>query len=302
MALYQTGSLVEAIDETRRLLLAGSMEERNKLAGDIVGLQNSATFIYDLGSIDKGAKISVDLEDMYVWGKSSQTATVERAQFGSVLQDHDAGSTVYVNPKFSNFDIFEAFNQELHALSSPANGLFGVQDYVLDYNPSITGYNFEIDVIDIFEVRYSVPGPSLDWPLSQDWEYTRHAGDDFVSDNALFVRDAYPNRPILVKAKIGFTRLLADNNTYFASSGLPESCWDILILGAAWRLASVREIRRNFDEVQGDTRRANEVPPGANLGGARELGRLRQLRINEEAARLNQQYPIHSPRYPFAVG
>lgn len=296
-------TLANLINDTRRLLLTGSVEERNQLSAPMSTVDTTATLTHNLGSIDRGAKLSIALEDMYVWGKSSQVATVARAEFGSVVSAHATGDVVYVNAKFSNYEIYDAVNKELAALSSPVNGLFCLQDYVLDYNPVITGYDFPYtNIIDIYQVRYTTPGPSQDWTISQDWEYTRHSGDDFASDNALFIRDAYPNQQVVVKAKVGFTSLSPDMNAVISDTGLPDTCNDILSLGAAWRLTSPREVRRNFTEVQGDTRRANEVPPGAQLGGSRELGRLRQQRINEEAARLSQQYPARSPRYPFAIG
>lgn len=295
-------TVLDIINDTRRLLLSGSVEERNQLAVSLTGFQTTLTFTHDMGAIDRGAKLSIDLEDMYVWSKSSQTAEVARAEFSSAYEDHAAGAMVYVNPKFSNFEIFDAMNRELAALSAPTNGLFRVEDYVLTYNPIISGYDFPHSVLDIYQVRYTDPGPSQDWVISQDWEFTRHAGDDFTSDNALFIRDAYPHQNVVVKVKLPFSQLVTSMSTQISESGLPESCYDILALGAAWRLTSPREIRRNFNEVQGDTRRANEVPPGSQLGGSRELERRRQQRINEEAARLSQQYPSRSPRFPFTVG
>lgn len=295
-------TLQDLINDTRRELMTGGLEERNQLANSISESDTTLTLTYDLGAIDRGAKLSIELEDMYVWGKSSQVATVSRGQFGSVVSSHSAGDIVFVNPKFSNYEIYDAVNKELLALSSPANGLFAVQDYVLTFNPVVQGYDFPYPILDVYQVRYTIPGPGQEWWISQDWEFTRHAGDEFGSDNALFVRDAFPNQQVLVKAKTGFNTIPASLSADIADTGLPVSCYDILTLGAAWRLTSPREIRRNFNEVQGDTRRANEVPPGAQLGGARELGRIRQQRINEEAARLSQQYPSYSPRFPFTVG
>lgn len=295
-------TLYDVIADVRRLLLSGIPEERNKLSSGLTGSGTSASLLYPLGSIDRGTKLSLALEDMYVWSKDSQTVTLERAIDGSVLSDHSAGDIVYVNPRFSNYEIFDALNKELLALSSPANGLFGVQDYELTYNPIIQGYDFPYPVLDIYQVRYTIPGPSREWWISQNWEYTRHSGDEFGSDNALFIRDAFPNQAVVVKTKVAFNTFPASLTADIADTLLPESCYDILSLGAAVALSSPREIRRNFTETQGDTRRANEVPPGANLGGARELARQRQQRINEEAARLSQQYPSHSPRFPFVVG
>lgn len=292
----------DIIEETRRLLFTGGVEERNKLANLLPTAATSASFTYSMGSIDRGAKLSIDLEDIYVWDKSSQTATIDRGQFGSVAADHSAGSIAYVNPKFSNWEIFKAVNTELVSLSSPANGLFTVTDYPLTFNPVIQGYDFPYPVLDIYQVRYTTPGPTQDWYISQDWEFTNNSGADFASDQAIFIRDAYPNQPVIVKVKSAFTQLTANLATDISTSGLPSTAYDILSIGAAYRLTLPREVRRNFDEVQGDTRRAQEVPPGANLGGSRELARLRQERIKEEASRLSVKYPAHSPRYPFVVG
>jgi hypothetical protein len=292
----------DAIEETRRLLFTGGIEERNKLASAVTSGNDTLEFVYDLGSIDRGAKLSVNLEDMYVWSKTSQTATVDRGQFGTYADDHGSESVVHVNPKFSNYEIFKAINHEIASLSSPVNGLYRVIDYMIDYSPVTPGYDFPFEVLDIYQVRYRTPGPNNSWYISQNWEFTNNAGDDFASGKALFIHDAYPFHDVLVKVKTPFEQLPSSLSVDISATGLPETAYDVLPLGAAYRLTSTREIRRNFDEVQGDTRRAQEVPPGANLGGARELGRLRDQRIREESARLSLQYPTYSPRYPFAVG
>ena len=52
-----------------------------------------------------------------------------------------------------------------------------------------------------------------------------------------------------------------------------------------------REIKRNFTESQGDTRRAGEVAPGAVMQSSRNLQILRQQRITAESARLDALYP-----------
>ncbi len=296
--------LSELIDETHRLLLTGSREERNRTAAALTNSATSITMAYPLGSIQRGSKLSINLEDLYVWGASSLTVSpVDRGQFGSAAVSHAAFSTVFVNPKFSSFEVYNAINQELDALSSPALGLFRVSTTELTYNPAISGYALAgTNILGVHEVRYQIPGPSREYPISQDWELTRDMSDEFTPNTVLFVRDAFPGRTVLVKAKLPFVRLPAVLSTDLSTTFLPATALDILSIGAAWRLTSPREIRRNFDEVQGDTRRSEEVPPGANLGGARELGRLRLQRINEEVSRLNSLYPSRSPRYPFAVG
>lgn len=290
------------ISQTRRLLFSGAVEERNQLAEALNTSSETLLVRHEIGSIDRGAKISVNLEDMYVWSKSSQTVTVERAQFGSSISAHAIYDTIYVNPKFSPFEILTAINTELVSLSSPANGLYTVANYELTYNPIIQGYDFPHTVLDIYDVRYGIPGPTQEWFPSASWEFVHNAGSDFASGNALFVRDAFPNQLINVTAKLALSQLPASLTANTTSYSIPDEFLDILSIGAAYRLTSPREVRRNFDEVQGDTRRAQEVPPGSQLGGSRELLRLRQERIREESSRLSIKYPSRSPRYPFMVG
>lgn len=290
------------LSQTRRLLFTGSVEERNQLTDAITSSSPTLNVLHDIGSIDRGAKISINLEDMYVWSKSSQTVSVARGQFGSTASAHTANDTIYVNPKFSPYELFTAINTELVSLSSPANGLFIAASYELSYNPVIQGYDFPFTVLDIIDIRYTTPGPTQEWFPSSSWEFVRSAGSDFPSTTALFVRDAYPNQPINIVAKLALPQLPLSLTANTSTYAIPDEFLDILSIGAAYRLTSPREVRRNFDEVQGDTRRANEVPPGSQLGGSRELLRLRQERIREEASRLSIKYPARSPRYPFPVG
>jgi hypothetical protein len=66
---------------------------------------------------------------------------------------------------------------------------------------------------------------------------------------------------------------------------------DILSLGAAVRLMAPLEPARNYLGVQGDSKRAEEVPPGAADRSVRALLALRDHRVRAEAVRLRQQYP-----------
>ena len=73
---------------------------------------------------------------------------------------------------------------------------------------------------------------------------------------------------------------------------MPQSCEDILEMGVLLRMMNGREIKRNFIESQGDTRRSDEVPAGSTRDSLTNIQRLRRERIVAEAARLKQQYPL----------
>jgi hypothetical protein len=57
-----------------------------------------------------------------------------------------------------------------------------------------------------------------------------------------------------------------------------------------------REIKRNFVESQGDTRRPEEVVSGAITNSVSNLKALRRDRIIAEAARLARAYPTFLTR------
>lgn len=291
----------ELIEETRRLIFAGQREERNKLAISIFSGATGLTLTYPISQITRGTKLSIELEDIYVWDAAGTSVTaMDRGQWGSTPINHSAGAVIHVNPKFSNWEIFNALNDELNSLSSPANGLYRVSTTELVYNPVISGYAYSsTDLLSVLEVRYGVPGPSREFLLSSDWEFSSDLSDEFAGSSAIFVRDAIVGQPVLIKGKFSFTPLTPFLTTDSATTGLPPTAYDILPMGAAWRLTAGLESARNFSTSQGDTRRSAEVPPGANLGGSREWGRLREIRIREEASRLNAKYPARSPRFPY---
>lgn len=277
-------------------LLTGTREQRNKLAGSVTSSDASLALDKPVNYIQPGTRLSVDFEDLYVWSISSQQASVERGQFGTTAASHSIGAMVYVNPRFSDAQILRSINDELKALSSPANGLFRIRTSDFDYSPSVEGYNLNLtDPISVYQVRYRSIGPEIDWvtiPRSQ-WEFIRNAPTvDFTNAYALFVRGyADSGQTIRVFYRSGFTALAASGDDIQSVSGLQAEANDVLGLGAAIRLCAGREIHRNFDEVQGETRRADEVPPGSNLQALRGLLAQYDTRRKQEASRLARLYP-----------
>jgi L-lactate utilization protein LutB len=94
-----------------------------------------------------------------------------------------------------------------------------------------------------------------------------------------------------VTYKSPFTRASTEASDMQSACFLPITCEDIVEVGIALRMMSAREIKRNFTESQSDTRRAEEVPPGAISNSVSQLTLLRRNRITAEAARLKAQYP-----------
>lgn len=289
----------QLITRTQRQLLSGLVEERNKLASSVSATATSVVLTYEVGGIRSGAVIEVDAEQMYVWAvvESTKTATVERGFNGTTATMHSADAVVTVNPRFPRSQILESLNDELSDLSSPMNGLFQVKVLDIEYNPSNrqTDLPAIADIIDIIEARYRYR--SNDHKKINNLRLIRDLPTkDFGSSMALQIDSDIPASDVRLTYKAPFTRLSNENDDLQAISGFPQSAEDILVIGSQIRLMSPREIKRNFTESQGDTRRSDEVPVGAVSNSITNLLRLRRDRITAEASKLARKYPTFLQR------
>lgn len=289
----------QIIDRTRRQLLSGVVEERNKLAATINVSATSLTLSYDLAGARSGAVIEIGSEQMYIWDASdgSKSLTVERGYNGTTPASHTSGSVITINPRFPRAHVLEAINDELADLSSPAHGLFRVVNIDEKYNGSDRQFPIRVtpDIIDLIEVRWR--NMSDDYRLVNGVKLLRNLPTkDFNTGVALQIDSDIPNCDLRVVCKVPFNKVNSEADDLQINCGFPMSAEDIVIMGAQIRLMSSREIKRNFTESQGDTRRSDEVPPGAVGNSVTNLLRLRRDRITAEAAKLNRQYPTFLSR------
>lgn len=288
-----TGTVV--INRTLRQLLSGVVEQKNKLAANISATATTLTVLYDLDGLRKGSVFEIDSELFYVWEATAgtKTLTVERGWNGSTPATHASGAIITTSPRFPRSQLLEALNDELKDLSSPVNGLYQVKYFDFDYNGSDDIINLPpvLNIIDLIGVHVRVTGDNYEWVrkvrLLRDLPT-----DDFSSGFGLKFENGIRSGRLRIVYKAPFTVLSNETQNLTNQSGLPESCEDIINMGIQIRLMAPREIKRNFTESQGDTRRADEVPAGAVAGSVQNLIRMRRDRIIAESARLKRQYPI----------
>jgi len=292
----------DIVEEILRLFLSGQREELNKLSSTAGASATELSFQYDLGSIRNGSQVEIDLESYYVWDvdQTSKVATVQPAINGSKTAVHSTGSLVHVNPKLLRASIFDAINAEIRSLSSPIKGLYSVVGLDFTYSSPTIMYDLADtkDVIDVLQVTTEQPGATNNWAHMDVWRLDSVTDlTTFPSGNALYLPNGLPGRKVRVIYGIPFIvvqtlsdDLYLDNNGDPKLGGVPPSMHDILVYGALLRLGPIREVKRNFTEAQGDSRRATEVPPAAVMNSYTELRRLYQRRIDEESSRLSQLF------------
>ena len=290
-----TGS--DWISQTRSYLMSGYAENRNKLAVAYTAGSGTLTFSYALEGIRAGTRLCIGLNTFYVWSISGQTAVVSGGEDSSTDANAPIGSLVRVAPRFTDSEIWDQLGNDLGDLSSPSNGLFGINSVDLTYNATINGYDLgpiSDQILSVYEVKYLTPGPQLDNPriTTNGFRLNRNAiNTQFPSGISLqLFQPAMPGYNVRVVYRSVFT-MPSTSFANVSSTGLLPSAYDLPPLGAAIRLMEGREIKRNFTEGQGDTRRAGEVAPGAILQSARGLQQMRAQRIAAEAAKLDALYP-----------
>ena len=287
------------VDRTIRQLMSGTVEERNKVSSAITATATSVTFQYDLGGMRPGGVIQIDAELMYIWEVSSGTKTivVERAWNGTTIASHVSGSIAIVDPKFPRSQIIEAINAELDDLSSPMNGLFQIKTMEVNYNGVWSMINLPTTdkIIDLVSV--SLRYLATDYPKIRRCRLIRDLpNDDFNSGYGIRFDEQVRAGRMIIVYKTPFINVSSETQNLQNIAGVPSSCEDILIMGAQIRLVSPREVKRNFTESQGDTRRAEEVPTGSVSSSINNIIRMRRDRITSEAAKLARQYPTFLSR------
>ena len=283
------------LDRVNRQLLSGTIEERNKLATTVDSDDTSFVMSYDLAGLRAGTVFEIDSELVYIWEATSgtKTVTVERGYMGTTAAAHTSGAVVTLNPRFPKAQMLEALNQDIDDLSSPLNGLYRVVSTSIDYNGSdrqtdLTGATSVLDLIDV-RLRYL----DSDYPVIRMTRLQRDLPTaDFPSGYAIVFDESVMAGSLRVRYKAPFTRVSTISDNIQSVANIPTTMEDILELGVMSRVLSVREVKRNFIESQGDTRRSDEVGAGAMRDSFSNILRLRRDRIISEAAKLARQYPL----------
>lgn len=287
-------TVLELVDRTRNHYLnAGRREERNRLTSGVDASTDSLVVDFDTGGIARGAKISLGIEDMYVWGATGQTVDVQRGQFNTTAAAHDAGATILVNARPTPAEVVEQFDEVIHDLNG--HGLFRVRTADVTVAATDTGYDLALtDYLAPIDVRVDTGSGEDDWPLVHRWDLARDLPtSQFASGNALHL---YENLPVGETVRFRYrSRLTAGlsalDQVVETVTGMESWMTDLLAMGAALRLMTGREIARNRDDRQGDTRRAEEVPPNAQLISVRGLREQFDVRLRAVQRSLLSTYP-----------
>lgn len=306
---YTVGYLM---DRTFDLLLGANRENLNQLTSNIGATDTTIAMNYPSGQAKQGSYIAIDDEVMYVWSatdnSNGSTVTIMRGMKGTTAATHNASTVVYVNPYFTRYQVRNTLQDEIRSWGPQVFAVkstdIAATDFVRGYDMSALNPSyFVIDVQRSPDSLCDVAPLDEMWP-SVPFRVVRSANTtSFPSGQALMITgtDAIYDSPtfhVVYAAPIDVDSPQSPNTVPFQDSdslavmGMDNSDIDIAPYGAAWRLASSREVRRMLTEAMGATADLQNFPPGYMVKTAEEFKMLRDSRLADAQERLRAQYPI----------
>ena len=300
-----TTTLSNLIDEVL-INLAGYtyQQERTtylKTAVSTTTSSSTSPTVLSLGSTESVGKGIVEIDEELMWidtfDRVANTATVSpygRGYLGSTAATHAADSKVTISPVFPRNSVKKAINDTVRSTGS---SMFAVKSMTFTYEAPVTTYNIYDGYVisNVLSIMWQSVGPSEEWVPVRGWSWDSKADTTAFDANAqtITIGDYItPGRKVKVIYATDAEAFTSNSQDFATQTGLPESCKDVIILGAAYRLltyldpARAAQVSPQADET--DSKR----PFGASNTATKQLYALYTQRLKEETSRQQNQYPI----------
>jgi hypothetical protein len=262
------------------------------------GITDSDTeLVLDMPSQSEPAGlIEIDSELIHIGEYDADTgiATVPawgRGQLGTTPVAHDANSRVTVNPRYPRGRVAFQINQVIAGICPP---LFAVATGSIDTEVLTYEYALPAGTRNLIEVKWRpYDDPSYDWMPVRSASVRRHGGTPTLHLPSSYGYHSGSKVHYIVAKN---PTSLADEADLFTASGLAESAIDVVVVGACLRLVSSSELQRQQLQSVETSERAILVPATSGTTLGRYLRQEFQIRLDQEAARLRQEYPIRMMR------
>ena len=285
----------DMVSSTRRLAFGSMTEQINLVDEAYTAADEELKLQLDVTGITPGMVLSSGLNVWYVKGldAAANTIFVVPGYDNSPKQNAAVGDFVFIKPRVTDWYMFESLNEEILRLSSPTNGLYKIAEWTADVDATWQTYIFPAaadDMIGLLRVRYRMPGTEDVWLDIPEKSYRMQieAGENRVR----ILRNIPSGTEVRFIYKAPFTAAASLDDDPVVDCGLVDTMVDIPGLGVLATLLRTTESRRNQVQTQGDSRRAGEVSPGANISVGARVEREYRDRVMEEAARLIQRVSI----------
>jgi len=263
----------------------------------------AAPITLSLASTDSVGKGVVEIDEELFWvdnydrvGNTATIAPYGRAYLGTTLAAHTAGTKVTIAPTFPRFVIKRAINDTISAIGS---SIFAANKTTITSNLSTSAFRLpatgnSLNIRSILAVAYEAIGPSKEWIPIRNYRFDGNANSTaFTSEQTISIYDMITSgRTIQVVYSTDPVPFTTNAQEFATQTGLPESCKDLVILGATYRLLSnLDPARASMVSPQADETDSKR-PYGSSQSITRQVYTLFNQRLAEEIKNQQDKYPI----------
>lgn len=266
------------------------------ITGAITSTSSTAT-IADTESIGKGV-IEIDDELIYVSSFDRSTGIINippfgRGYAGTTAASHTLNSKVTINPVYSRNAVKRAINDTILGVFPD---LFGVSSYQFTYNTSVNSYSLPSGLQSVLAVSYESIGPSKEWRTVRGWRVDPMAdASSFNSSNSITLLSyVEPGRTVRVFYTTEPDIMESGLDDFSSITGLPESCKDVIVFGAAYRMLSFVDAGRTQYMAPEALAQSAGVQFGSANNSAKYVYALFQQRLQEEKRKLMEKFPVRT--------
>ena len=262
---------------------------------------SAAPTVLDLGSTENVGKGILEIDEELLWVDSfdrvTNTATIApfgRGYLGTTAATHALDTKVTISPTFPRYVVKRAINDAIRATGAT---IFAVKSTTFTFNPVQTTYDIYdgYKIQNVLSIMWQSVGPSQEWIPVRRWSWDSAADETAFGANAQTVSIGdfiTPGRTVKVIYATDPNAFTSNSQDFVEQTGLPDSCKDVVILGASYRLLTYLDpARAAMTSPQADETDSKR-PYGSSQTATKQLYALYTQRLNEETQRQQQQYPI----------
>ena len=263
----------------------------------------AAPITLSLASTDSVGKGIVEIDEELFWvdnydrvGNTATIAPYGRAYLGTTLAAHTAGTKVTIAPTFPRFTIKRAINDTINAIGA---SIFAAKTTTITSNAAVAAFRLPttgttLNISKILSIAYQTLGASKEWTPIRSYRFDGNANSTaFTSGQTVSIYDYIPSgRTIQIVYATDPSSFTDNTETFTTQTGLPESCKDLIILGATYRLLSnLDPARASMVSPQADETDSKR-PYGSSQSLTKQVYALFNQRLNEEIKKQQDKYPI----------
>ena len=252
-----------------------------------------------IGSSGNLAKGIVEIDDELIWVDNFVVAnnTLNAAPgFGRGYQNtspapHSQYAQVVLTPTFPRTMIKQAIND---TIGSVYPKLWAIYSTTFTFNASQTTYALPDDAQNVVYMSWQTTGASKEWLPIKRWRQDLMANvAAFNSQKTVSLYDnIQPGRTVQIWYAATPNTLDANTDDFADVTGLPDTCRDVVTLGAAYRLLSYVDAGRiNLTSAEADLA-DSKVPGTAGASSSRYIYALYNQRLQDESLKLSDKFPI----------